>query len=332
MKPVSIIFLIIAVVLTVVGLLMCSIAALQAKRQGIELFDTKIVDGQSESEYDFSEDTIGKIQIKADDCDVSVICGADKNLVKMKNFPSAGYICEVDNRALVIEDTVNLFDIADIIENGKIRIKGFRYYLRDRKITVGKKSLEVYISDKFDIKIIDITVNTGNVNIIGYENNTDYTVNITKGDFTASDIVTTSDVTVTTEQGAIDLGHVSARAVKITSGNGNIAAVLSAKEITADAKNGSVVIESEKDLSNYNFVLRAPDSTVKLEEFTKVGNYIANDAQLTSFIHANAVKGTVTVKTYVAPLTPPEYETEPEFTGESEDTGSDYPPSTAAAE
>ena len=205
MKPVSWIFLIIAVILFVVGLLMCSVASLQAKRQNIDLFDTRIVNGQSESEYDFTEDVIGKIQIEVSDCDVNIICGADKNKVVMNNFSSAGYICEVENRALIIEDTVNLFDIKDIIENGKIRFKGFRYYLRDRKITTGRKSLDVYISEKFDIKIIDISVESGDVNVAGYENNTDYIVNITKGKFSASDIVTGSQVTAAIGKGSANL-------------------------------------------------------------------------------------------------------------------------------
>ena len=306
MKPVSWIFLIIAVILSVVGLLMCSIASLQAKRQDIDLFDTKIVNGQSEAEYDFSEDVIGKIQIEVNDCDVNIICGAEKNKVVMNNFSSAGYICEVENRALVIEDTVNLFDITDIIENGKIRFKGFRYYLRDRKITTGSKSLDVYISDKFDIKIIDITVSNGDVNIAGYENNTDYIVKIGKGKFTASDIVTSSVVSATIDKGSVNLQNITAKTANITLGEGNINAVMSAKEITADTKKGSVLIESESDLSNYNFVLKAPDSTITLESLVKAGNYIANDAQLTSFIHASAGGGTVTVKSYAAPLAPPE--------------------------
>ncbi len=304
MKPVSLIFLIIAVIMVIVGMLMCSVASLQSKRQGIDLFDTKVVNGQSEAEYDFSNDVIGKIQIEVSDCDVNVICGSDKNKVVMKNFSSAGYICEVDNRALVIEDTVNIFDITDIIENGKIRFKGFRYYLRDRKITTGRKALDVYISDKFDIKIIDIKVDGGDVNIAGYENNTDYIVAITKGKLTASDIVTASEVRATIEKGSAGLYSVTAKSVNVTVDEGNINGVLSAKEITADAKKGSVFIESMSDLSGYNFVLKAPDSTITLENLVKSGNYIANDAQLTSFIHASAGMGSVTVKSYIAPPSP----------------------------
>ena len=304
MRPVSIIFLIISVILVIVGLLTCSVAMLQSKRQGIDLYDTTIVNGQSEAEYDFSNDTISKLQIEVGDCDVDIIFGADQNKVQMNNFSSAGYICEVDNRALVIEDTVNIFDITDIIENGKFRFKGFRYFLRDRQLSAGGKSLKIYVSEKFDLKVIDVTVKNGNVNIAGYVNDTDYTVNINSGNFTASDIVTESSFKATVGKGLIKLNHVTARTIDLTDGEGNIDVTVSGKEITADAKKGNISIESESDLSKYNFVLKAPLSTITLEELVKAGNYIANDALLTSFIHADAETGSVKVKMYVPPITP----------------------------
>ncbi len=320
MKPVSIIFLIISVILVIVGLLTCSIAMLQSKRQGVDLYDTTIENGKSEAEYDFSEDTIGKVQIEVGDCDVDIIFGADENKVQMNNFSSAGYICEVDNRALVIEDTVNLFDITDIIENGKIRFKGFRYFLRDRKLTAGSKTLKLYVSEKFDLKVIDIKVKNGNVNIAGYVNNTDYTINISNGNLTATDLVTESGVTVTVGKGRISLHRVTARSLDLSVEEGDIEAVVSGKEITALSKKGNIRIESENDLKTYNFHLKAPLSTITLEELVKAGNYIANDALLTNYIHADAEAGSVTVKTYVPSIAPIETETAEE-TKEPEPTG-----------
>ncbi len=320
MKPVSIIFLIISVILVIVGLLTCSIAMLQSKRQGVDLYDTTIENGKSEAEYDFSEDTIGKVQIEVGDCDVDIIFGADENKVQMNNFSSAGYICEVDNRALVIEDTVNLFDITDIIENGKIRFKGFRYFLRDRKLTAGSKTLKLYVSEKFDLKVIDIKVKNGNVNIAGYVNNTDYTINISNGNLTATDLVTESGVTVTVGKGRISLHRVTARSLDLSVEEGDIEAVVSGKEITALSKKGNIRIESENDLKTYNFHLKAPLSTITLEELVKAGNYIANDALLTNYIHDDAEAGSVTVKTYVPSIAPIETETAEE-TKEPEPTG-----------
>lgn len=325
MKPVSIIFLIISVILIIVGLLVCSFSMLRAKRQNVDLYDTKIVNGQSEAEVDFSNEIVNKLQIEVGSCDVHVICGSDENKVVMKNFSSAGYICEVDNRALVIEDTVNIFNISDIIENGKIRFKGFRYFLRDRQITAGSKSLYVYVSDKFDVKVVDISVEKGDVTIEGYTNNTDYKINIGSGKFTASDIVTKSVVEATVGTGSVNLSHVSAQTVTLSVKEGSIMAILAADEITADAEKGSVRIESENDLAGYNFTLKAPASTITLEDLVKLGNYTANDAQLKKYIHASAGGGTVVVKTYVAPDAPLNPSTE---TGETTETS----PETQTAE
>jgi len=311
MKPVSIIFLIVSVILVIVGLIICSVSMLQAKRQNVDLYDTKIVNGQSEAEYDFSEDIISKIQIEVGDCDVHIICGADENKVVMNNFSSAGYICEVNNRALVVEDSVNVFNIPDIIENGKIRFKGFRYFLRDRKITAGGKSLYVYVSEKFDIKVIDVSVEKGDVTVKGYNNNTDYKVKIGNGRFEASDITTRSLVEASVGSGSVNLQHVSAQTVTLNVKDGSIMAVLAANEITADTEKGSVRIESEKDLSEYNFKLKATASTITLEDLIKAGTYTANDAQLTNFIHASAGGGTVVVKSYIAPISPADTETDP---------------------
>ena len=334
MKPVSWIFLIVSVILIVVGVLMCSIATLQAKKQDVSLFDTETVDGEPGKVYDFSEDTINKLQVEVNDCDVNIICGAEESKAIMKNFSSAGYVCEVENRTLVIEDTVNLFDVKNIIETGNIRFKGFRYYLRDRKVITGRKSLDVYISDKFDIKIIDITVKSGDVKITGYENNTDYTVKITKGNLVATDIVTASEVTATIGNGTATLDNITAKTVNVSLDEGNINAVLAANEITADTKKGSVNIESKINLSEYSFFLEAPDGNIMLENLVKLGMYRADDAMLKNFIHSSAGGGNITVKTFIAPEIPAgeETETEPETEQETEAVTYDFPPITAAAE
>ena len=330
MKPVSWIFLIVSVILIVVGVLMCSIATLQAKKQDVALFDTETVDGEPGKIYDFSEDIINKLQIEVNDCDVNIICGAEENKAIMKNFSSAGYVCEVENRTLVIEDTVNLFDIKNIIETGNIRFKGFRYYLRDRKVITGKKTLDVYISDKFDIKIIDITVKSGDVKITGYENNTDYTVKITKGNLAATDIVTASEVVATIESGSATLDNITAKTLNVCLEEGNINAVLAVNEITADTKKGSVNIESKINLSEYSFFLEAPEGNIMLENYPRVGMYRADDAMLKNFIHAYAGGGNIIVQTYTGPEIPDssatETETEPETAKESESSDYDFPP------
>lgn len=297
MKPVSVIFLIVSAIMIIVGLLLCSFAMVRANNQDIDLYDMKIEDGQSKAEYDFSEDVFNRIQISAGKCDVTVVCGADENKVVIRNFSSAGYICEVENRTLVIEDTVNILDFTDLAQ-GNFRFKGFRYYLRDRKITNPEKSVTVYITDKFDIKALDITVETGNVKLTGYENGTDYNVNITTGDLYAEKINTDSTVKVKIGKGAVKLKEVTSNIINVESDEGSVYAAVSGREITLLAKKGNITLESMDDLHQFNFTLRAPKATVYLLDLARKVNYIANDAQLTRFIHATSETGTVKVDIY----------------------------------
>lgn len=297
MKPVSVIFLIVSGIMIIVGLLVCSFAMVQANNQDIDLYDMKIEDGQSIAEYDFSEDVFNRLQISVGKCDVKVICGAAENKVVINNFSSAGYICEVQNRSLVIEDTVNILNFTDLAQ-GNFRFKGFRYYLRDRKITAANKSVTVYITDKFDIKAIDITAETGSVSVKGYDNGTDYSVNITEGKFTAEQINTDSTVKAKIGKGSVELNEVTANIISVEVEEGDIKAAVSGAEITLYNKKGNILLESMDDLSKFNFTLRAPKSTVSLLSLVRNATYMANDAQLTRFIHATSETGTVKIDEY----------------------------------
>ncbi len=316
MKPVSVIFLIVSGIMIIVGLLVCSFAMVQANNQDIDLYDMKIEDGQSKAEYDFSEDVFNRIQISVGKCEVNVICGADENKVVIKNFSSAGYVCEVQNRSLVIEDTINILDFTDLAQ-GNFRFKGFRYYLRDRKITGADKSVTVYITDKFDIKAIDITAEKGAVTVKGYDNGTDYNVKITEGSFTAENINTDSMVKVGIGKGFVKLKEVTANVISAEVAEGDINAAVSASEITLLSEKGNILLESMDDLNDFNFTLRAPKSTVTLVELVRNGVYIANDAQHTKFIHATSEDGKVKVDEYHASDEIKDIDTAPADTGES---------------
>ena len=85
MKPVSVVFLIISVILIILGILTCSFAMMQARVQGVQLYDTKNSDGEIENIFDFSSEEIGKIEINVADADVKIICGADNNKIEIRN-------------------------------------------------------------------------------------------------------------------------------------------------------------------------------------------------------------------------------------------------------
>lgn len=265
MKPVSIVFLIISVFLIVVGVITCSVGMVQAKAQGIQLYDTKNENDEIVHTYDFSSDDIGKIEINAGDADVKIVCGADSNKIEIKNFSSTKYVCQVENKALVMQAGMNILSLTDLAQ-GEIRFKGFRYYVNDlfSSKTLGTKSVTVYVTDTFDIKVFDINVGAGDVEIVNSNCDADYSVTVDSGDVSLSDIETSSSVAVKIKNsGDITLDGVIAKTVNAYASDGGFEGEVSANEIFVEAGE-DVTLSCGYDLEQYNYDLEAPLGKITL--------------------------------------------------------------------
>lgn len=265
MKPVSIVFLIISVFLIVVGVITCSVGMVQAKAQGIQLYDTKNENDEIVHTYDFSSDDIGKIEINAGDADVKIVCGADSNKIEIKNFSSTKYVCQVENKALVMQAGMNILSLTDLAQ-GEIRFKGFRYYVNDlfSSKTLGTKSVTVYVTDTFDIKVFDINVGAGDVEIVNSNCDADYSITVDSGDVSLSDIETSSSVAVKIKNsGDITLDGVIAKTVNAYASDGGFEGEVSANEIFVEAGE-DVTLSCGYDLEQYNYDLEAPLGKITL--------------------------------------------------------------------
>lgn len=299
MKPVSIIFMIVAAFLIIAGLLVCSVGMIQAKNQGINLYDEAIGDdGTVESSVDFSTEEVNKIQIDVGKCDVEIICNSDSDRVVINNISTAGYICEVQNKALVFEDSLNIFSLTDLAQ-GNFRFKGFRYYLHNRNIAETGQKVTVYLSSKYDIKMVEVKIKEGNFSISGYEQNTDYSISVTKGNITTSDLTTDSGFTASVGSGNIKLTNIKCPKITLSEENGNINALISSSEVTVNSTKGNVTIETEDDLELFNYDVKAPLGYVTINGVTKAKKHVATDAMLTKFFNIDCKNGDVVLKTYI---------------------------------
>ena len=265
MKPVSIVFLIISVFLIVVGLITCSVGMVQAKAQGIQLYDTKNENDEIVNTYDFSSDDIGKIEINAGDADVRIICGADSNKIEIKNFSSTKYLCQVENKALIMQAGMNILSLTDLAQ-GEIAFKGFRYYVNDffSGKTLGRKSVTVYVTDTFDIKVFDVNVGTGDVEIVDSNCDADYSVTVDSGNIDLKNIETSSEVFVKiNKSGDIKLDGVIAKSVNAYASEGKFNGDVSADEIFIEAGK-DVTLACGNNLEQYNYDLESPLGKISL--------------------------------------------------------------------
>lgn len=320
MKPVSVIFLIVSVVLVILGLIMCSAAMLRANSTGVDLYDTEIIDGKSEAKYDFSSEEISKIQIDVNSCNVEIVYGADKDQVVVRNFSAAGYVYEIQNQALIVEDAMNVSSLEDVLidlAQGDFHFKGFRYFLRDRELTDEQKDITIYISDKFDIKVLDVQIESGMLSVKNAMGSADYSLYVGEGDIFVSDIVTDSIFSAGVGEGSISLTDVVAGTMDLTADKGDITARLSATNVTAAVNEGSVTIYSDDDLEKFNYNLYSPLGTITLDKLTKRGTHRAINAMLTSMISVSVQDGDVKVlPRSMDPSSDVEAETDPAETTE----------------
>lgn len=296
MKPVSIVFIIISVLLIILGAITCSVGMIQAKAQDIQLYDTKNEDGEILNTFDFSSEDIGKIEINAGDADVKIICGSDSNKIEVKNYSSTNYVCQVENKALVMESGLNILSLKDLAQ-GEIRFKGFRYYLNDllHGKNIGSKSVTVYVSDTIDIKVFDINVGDGNVEIIDSNYDSDFTVKVNKGNVKLSNINTNSSVNVNIAQsGNVELDDVNSKLLSLITNDGDIDANVVADEITARAGK-AINLGCAADLEQYNFELEATEGKISLAGSNLPTPYKAYNPNLKKRMDVVAFNGNINI-------------------------------------
>ncbi len=307
MKPVSIIFLIVSVVLVIVGIVLCCVGMVKANVSGVPLYDyAQSENGDAENEYVFNESDVSRIKIDVDSADVKVICGAEENKVVVKNITSnnivSAFDCIINNKTMSIENH-NLFSLTSLAQ-GQFSFKGFRYgikYVFDGdKYDSKSKEVTVYVKDLCDIRNIDVSVGEGSIEIEGYDNSTDYTLKISNGNITLKNVKTDSEVSACVEKtGNVFFENVSCSLADISTEQGNIDVQLSSNEIKCVNGGGDTVIESQNDLSQYNYNLSSPLGKILLNGNDKGSEYKAVDAMLQCEMRITAANGNLTVIPYV---------------------------------
>ena len=191
MKPASIISLVIAVLLIVVGLVSCFIAQNMAKANGEYLFAE---DRGADSVYtvDLTDSEISKIELIASKVQVNIYGRQEKSYIEFVNFRENYYSISNANRVLSFDEIPDVKSMLKFWENG-FSFKGMRYIF-NFKNTVDEsrdKVINVYLTSDKDIKIFDIKSDNLTLNVSGMTTGTDYNIT-TKNAVINGDVIRTS--------------------------------------------------------------------------------------------------------------------------------------------
>ena len=222
MKPASIIFLVLSVLIVLGGFALCNEAEERATAQGIELFTiSKDADGNRVSVMEYDPAKMQKISVNLKKGNVYVREG-DEYKVEIYNLFEGAYIKGTSSNMLQINDTLGIVDI--IKEGGQgISFSGLRNILHDIKLEESEKWINVYVPAGTPLNAIQITVLEGDIVFEGiHDTSADIILKAEDGAILVRDASTHARMQIENVQGNTDISGSFANDLRVKSTNGDI--------------------------------------------------------------------------------------------------------------
>lgn len=221
MKKTSVFFLIFAVLLVVFGVIVKNKAIEKADEKNIELFRQNLNEkGDLVETVEFSLENTNKINLNLKNTDVNIIGNSDKNYVEIINLNTLEYTTYENNRSFNIE-----YDFVSAVmgkaESGNISFNGVRDFLRFEKHNTEKK-VNIYLAKDCTVKIFDIKIENGNVNIDNIKLVSDFNITINEGNLNIKNTEKLSLVKTDIKKGNVTLPSLYLANAEINIENGNL--------------------------------------------------------------------------------------------------------------
>ncbi len=288
MKPTSVIFIILSVILIVGGTVTCISAQKMAETNGVELFSLNTDDDQNVIEtHEFSEANTNKITIKLKDVHVNIIGEAETSYIKLTNITKNSFEFSINNKNLTVDDSVNLYSLFQFTVGG-IDFNGLRHFLYYNQFKDKQKIVDIYVGKNDNIKQFDISVETGNIFLSGISKQADYLLKTGKGEIVIKDLKIISTISAEIDNGNISIDTTSLsgnidfkigtgdiyaklksngyRGYQLSTQNGmieyfgeskanlfNLEPMKKTSSFTADVENGDIIIELNQNVDS-NFI------------------------------------------------------------------------------
>lgn len=211
MKVSSVIFLVVGLVISITGYVICGIAEGMAKDAGSydRLFEYNYdEEGNIVNEYEFSKDTIietdaqgnevtkravRKVSLTFTDMDITVIGGADRSRVVFQNMSQGSYYYHIGNNVLYV---TNHFTLPNFLQSEGLGFDGLRKYLNTSKYD-GKKKVLLYVEDADDLKQYDFNLTNCTINLENLNGEYDMRLEATNSNVTMKNCSTKSTMRLT---------------------------------------------------------------------------------------------------------------------------------------
>ena len=304
MKPTSIIYLVLSLILIATGYVSMEMAGTLAESEGVSLWsDTTDEDGNRVSTMHFNSLDYDKIEVNITDATVYLCVGEEEKVV-FKNYTEGSYTGMESGVSYVISDNMSAMDMITS-GNFNLAFKGLRHYWHDRDILSRKKEVYVYTTENTNLNSIDIKLASGTVNIAEYKAGFDVMTYVGTGNIKVNGAEATSfnlsgdNTVINVEKAKAPRFHSDLKSGKIIMRDCEIEQLtqLNVKE------SGEVTLELPLAAAEYNVTAYASKSVTyngknvgtKYPPENAEGDTVQNTG--TKTVDVNVVSGTVSIKT-----------------------------------
>ena len=287
MKPTSIVSLIVAVLLVIVGLVTCFIAQNMAQDNGEFLFAEERNNDLVQT-VDLSDSEISKIELIVENAEINIIGRSESSYIEFINFRENYYALSATNRVLSFDEIPDLISMLKFWENG-FSFKGMRYILnfRDEPDEDRAKVVNIHLTTDYDIKIFDLKADNCTINIQNMTSPADYNIVTDNAVINTSVLRTTSAFSINAEKDVKPASNVTLNMKTALISNFNINAVnldLTAESFRCNGsasikyETGTVDISTLRQLSDMYLHLTSASGTIDLDGKYVQSPYISTNS------------------------------------------------------
>lgn len=160
MKPTSIIFLVVSVLLIIGGVIACTVAKDIAVTDGYTLFHDA-EGGGTYVRHDFKSSDVNKIELVVTDAEIHIYGGAEESYIEFFNFRDGLYTLATSGNTISLDEIPNLKSLLSF--KGGFSFSGMRYFLRFGNTQLGPKKVNIYIGADSALKVISLSADNGTV-------------------------------------------------------------------------------------------------------------------------------------------------------------------------
>ncbi len=229
MKPTSMIFLVLSMILFFGGFLTCKFAVSMAESDQIAIYAQDFDEnGDAVYTYAITDEEVDRLSLNFSGVDVTVIGGSETSYLELKNFDVHSYTVSLSSRTVTVNGSSGFLSSLIDTSSGGISFKGLRYFFQNKPDPSRPKSVTVYLASGSSLSGLHMSLEDGNLTLKNIDLPIeDCSINLTNANANLSRVNTEKLMQITAQGGDVNIENSSFALVdaKVTDGNVSVDSV-----------------------------------------------------------------------------------------------------------